>query len=683
MTGDAEPGLKDAQRQAAVQWVRQPRSDRSIVERNGPEALVATGDRRTGSLTPVRGDCDSLDRAIRLARAEWPLGLVCMPFVSHYRPSIQVGLLKALTESHGFPAQTLHLNLDFAAQIGARPYEAICDFGRCFVGDWLFSVEAFGDEAPDPSGQLLTDLGEGIAMLVEIAETSEENLRRFRDIEVPLYLERMMATQAWGRFRVVGFTSTFQQSVASIALARRIKQRFPETKVVFGGSNLDGEMGLELLGCAPCIDYAVIGEGDVALSELLITLQAGGDPTTVPGVAARRQDAVIAPQPRPLLRQMDALPAPDYDEYFERAERLGLLSVGPTRRVMIPFESARGCWWGQKHHCSFCGLNGAGMSFRSKSPATVLAELRRATERYRSWSFEAVDNILDMSYLKTFLPRLVEEGAGYKLFYELKANLRRDQIRLLSEAGVSSIQPGIESLSTPVLRLMDKGITAIRNVNTLRWAAYYGVDVAWNILYGFPGERPEHYREQETVMRRIPHLKPPSGIGRIWMERFSPIFADRESFPVEWIRPHRSYACIYPTGTDLDRLAYFFDYEFSERMADEELNETRRILEAWRASAEATVKPSLTFRTAGDYVQIADCRDPDAPGTYTFVGPLATLYTALSDRPGSAGQVAEELGLPWPKAEIEEALDEFCARDLMMRDGNLFLSLGLPAQPGA
>lgn len=619
---------------------------------------------------------------VGLARAPWPLGLVCMPFVSHYRPSIQIGLLKAVAASHEFPADTLHLNLDFAEQIGAALYESICDFGRCFLGDWLFSVEAFGDAAPDPTGVFLHQFRASIEALTAKTETSAEALRQLRDDAVPLYLDRMMEAHAWERFRVIGFTSTFQQNVASIALARRIKQRHPAIVIVFGGANLDAEMGLELVRSVSCVDYAVIGEGDLALSELLIALRDGSDPAQVPGVATRRGGEVRPPRPRPLFRQMDTLPPPDYDEYFERAERLNLLSAGPSRRVMIPFESARGCWWGQKHHCTFCGLNGTGMAFRAKSPARVLAELRQAVERYRSWTFEAVDNILDMSYLKTLLPRLVEQDMGYELFYELKANLRRDQIKLLSEAGVASIQPGIESLSTPVLRLMNKGVTASQNVNTLRWAAYYGVDVAWNVLYGFPGERPEHYREQEALMRRIPHLQPPTGVGRIWMERFSPIFTDRASFPTEWVRPHKSYQYIYPTGVDLDRLAYFFDYQFADRMPDEELHETQRIVDEWRAAAQREPRSTLTFRTAGDFVQIEDSRREDAPGTYTFVGPLASLYSALSDRPRSAARVRDELGLPWPEAEVEAALDEFCARDLMMRDGNVFLSLALPVRGG-
>jgi ribosomal peptide maturation radical SAM protein 1 len=294
----------------------------------------------------------------------------------------------------------------------------------------------------------------------------------------------------------------------------------------------------------------------------------------------------------------------------------------------------------------------------------------------------AVDNILDMSYLKTFLPKLVEEGADYDLFYELKANLTREQIKLLSEAGVRCVQPGIESLNSHVLALMSKGITGIRNVNTLRWARYHGINVIWNILYGFPGETAEDYRQQEEIIRRIPHLKPPSAMGRISMERFSPMFSDRASFPVRYMRPRASYGYVYPERVDLERVAYTFDYEFEEGLPDSEFLETRRLVEAWKAAWRASKKPSLTYRSAEGSLQIEDLRDPSEPVAFAVTDPLAAVYTALSDRPNTVAKVKEELNLPLPVDDLEAALDGFCGHGLMIREGRLFLSLALPVKRG-
>ncbi len=615
-------------------------------------------------------------------RAQRHVALVSMPFVSVIRPSIQLGLLKAVGRMHGFPVSCWPLELDFASRIGPDVFEILCVYGRSFVGDWLFSVEAFGDQAPDPSGRYLESCRSVVEELLPMVDRPLEFLMELRRRAVPRYLDHIMEAVPWATFAVVGFTSTFQQNVASFALARRLKREFPALTLIFGGANFEGVMGAELVRGIPWIDYAVQGEGEHAFPELLAALEEGSDPTAVPGVIGRRGGAATRPRPRPLLRQLDDLPTPDYDEYFERAEDLGLLKPGPRRQVSLPIENARGCWWGEKHHCTFCGLNGQGMAFRAKSPERVLREMSELSQRYRSFHFHAVDNILEPSYLSLVFARLLEEGDTYQMFYEVKSNLRREQIRLLRDAGVHRIQPGIESLSSPVLRLMRKGVTAIQNVNTLRWTRHYGLSVSWNILYGFPGETEDDYRSQTDLLLSLTHLPPPDIAGRIWMERFSPIFSDRSSFPARSVTPQFSYAYIYPPSLDLEKIAYFFDHDLEGTLPDDAFTETGAVVAAWRKAWEGEPRPSLTYWYAAGFLQIEDLRDPREPGTFTFGDPLAAMYIALSDRPDTAARVKESLQLPWSAEEVESALVEFCDRRLMMRDGNLFLSLALPALVG-
>jgi ribosomal peptide maturation radical SAM protein 1 len=379
---------------------------------------------------------------------------------------------------------------------------------------------------------------------------------------------------------------------------------------------------------------------------------------------------------------MDALPVPNYDEYFERAEALELLPRAPRRDLHIPFESARGCWWGEKQHCTFCGLNGLGMGFRAKSAERLQEELAELSRRYRSFRFEAVDNILDVSYLKTLFTRLRDARRDYHFFYEIKSNLTREQIKVMRDGGVREVQPGIESLSTHVLQLMRKGVTASRNVNLMRWALYYQIHVSWNMIWGFPGETEEDYREQLRLLRSLTHLQPPEGAGKIWMERYSPIFFERDAFPARYVRPEASYAYVYPPEVALERIAYFFDYELENTLPETVYEETRTHVATWKKAWKARSVPTLTFWSGEGFLQIEDLRVPEAPGTYTFEGPLAALYAECSDEPQSAARLRSRLALPWDVAEIEGALDEFCARGLMMRDGKAFLSLALPASRG-
>jgi ribosomal peptide maturation radical SAM protein 1 len=451
---------------------------------------------------------------------------------------------------------------------------------------------------------------------------------------------------------------------------------------VFGGANFDGEMGVELVRSVHCIDAAVTGEGELAFPRLLCALAAGEDPGAVPGVVRRGAGAVTGARPVPPAPDLDEIATPDYGEYFQHVEDLGLLPAAARRKVLLPIETSRGCWWGAKHHCTFCGLNGTMMRFRAKSPERVLEELAQQARRYRTFRFEAVDNILDMAYLKSLFPAVLQTGADYEFFYEVKSNLTRAQLKLLARAGVSYIQPGLESLSSAVLRLMRKGVTAAQNVNLLRWARYYGIDVSWNVLWGFPGETEQDVADQAAVMPHLVHLQPPSSAGRIWLERFSPLHADGGRVMRRPPAPERSYRYVYPGQVDLDRVAYFFDYELAGALLDSVYADLHVQVESWSQAWRAGPPPPLTYWSAPHFVQIYDGRRQGHEGTYTFEGPLADLYVACSDRPITAAAVRERLEDALPVEDVVAMFDELAQRGLLFLDGSFALALALPASSG-
>ena len=210
-----------------------------------------------------------------------------MPFVDPYRPSIQLGLLKSVTARAGFPVRTLHAYLDFAVRIGVDDYQILCQHRGAMTGEWLFSVAAFPDTAPDPDGHFAGELARSLRHLAESPEKAREKLLQIRDVHVPAYLDAMLDAFPWHEVAVAGFSSTFQQNAASFALARRLKQRYPHLVTVFGGANFDGEMGPELVRSVGCIDVAVIGEGDETFPRLLGALAGRTSLDAVPGLARR------------------------------------------------------------------------------------------------------------------------------------------------------------------------------------------------------------------------------------------------------------------------------------------------------------------------------------------------------------------------------------------------------------
>ncbi len=630
----------------------------------------------------VCGSPERLSAAAAAARVEWPVALVTMPFALATRPSLQLGLLAAIARTHGFGVTTLHLNLDFVARIGGERYHHLACTRNPMFGDWLFARAAFGDDVPDGAGTLPDDVAPlGAETLAALAMTTAE-LRAWRDELAPAYVDAMVEAVDWSAFRIVGFTSTFQQNVASFALARRIKAEHPDVVTLFGGANFDGPMGRAWLAAISAIDYAISGEADRAFAQFLIACADGTDPLAIPGVIGRRAGAVVVGPPAIPFEELDALPVPDYGEYFERARTLGIADAAALRDVHLPFESSRGCWWGERATCRFCGLNGATMRFRAKSPARVRDELTTLARRHRHFSFNAADNILDLERLRPLLTQLAADGADYALFYEVKADLARADVRLLHQAGVRTLQPGIESLSTRLLRLMQKGTRASTNVNLLRWARYYGIACHWNVLFGFPGEAREDYDVQARLARQLVHLDPPGGYMRIGLERFSPYFEQADRFPVRDgpARPEPGYAQTYPPHVDLAQAAYHFAGELEGSLVDAEYDGLVGALRAWHDRARLTPPPTLYFRWSPGVLHVEDCRSSLTRVLHTYDDPAAGVYAACSDAPMTVPGLARQLALS--QDALAPILGRFCASGLMLRDGGLYLALALPATAG-
>ena len=628
-------------------------------------------------------------KRFRSDRAELSCLLVTMPFALADRPSIQLGLLAASGRRAGFSVETLHANLDFVGFLGREHYEMLGRPRRILLGDWLFSVEAFGRDAPDPDGQLMAEAlgeldldepGELLDAGPSSVEEAVEMLLDWRNNAVPKYLDGLAASVDWGSHQVVGFTSTFEQTAASAALARRVRELNEEVRFVFGGANFDGAMGVEFQRSIPEVDFVIQGEADDSLPRFLSFIAGETGADAVPGLVWTGSDGAQRCQSATPVDPLDALPEPAYDEYFERSATVGL-ELG-RERTILPIETSRGCWWGQRRHCTFCGLNGSTMAYRSKSPERALAEFRSLAERYSANEFFVTDNIMDRSYPQTLFAELAADDCEYEVFYEAKASLPPAELVRLAQGGLTKIQPGIESLSSTVLRLMDKGEKAITNVNMLRWSRSLGLRVIWGLLCGFPGESAEDYDSQRRLVADLSHLEPPLNVTKIWMERFSPVFADRERFPsVRWPTP--GYALTYPERVNLDEVAYFFDYEFDAPLPLDAHDQLRVAVMWWREGWFAEQRPSLiaSIERGGPerVITLADQRDDERAGSYSLTGDPAAVYLAAFEKPISI----RRLGGVCPGVDVAGIVERFVSRGVMMRDGNLVLALAVPDDAAA
>jgi ribosomal peptide maturation radical SAM protein 1 len=324
------------------------------------------------------------------------------------------------------------------------------------------------------------------------------------------------------------------------------------------------------------------------------------------------------------------------------------------------------------------------MAFRSKSPRRVLKELGYLLDRWRLDFVEAVDNILDMRYFRDLIPELARSGPRAQIFYEVKANLSREQVRLLRQAGIGRIQPGIESLSDHVLKLMRKGTTALRNVQLLKWCAEDGIVVDWNLLHGFPGETREDYAAMLELLRAIRFLPPPGACGPVRLDRFSPYYDDPAGFGLINVRPMAPYAYLYPfDDASLHRIAYYFDYDYA-RGSDPTgyADEVIAFADAWQRTPKSG--RLLAVESAGGALTLIDTRSDAAFPEVRLEGPERAAYD-YCDELRSGAAVVDHLRRAFPRVAFDASrvlgfLDSLVANRLMVTDGVHYLGLALRAR---
>jgi ribosomal peptide maturation radical SAM protein 1 len=544
------------------------------------------------------------------------------------------------------------------------------------LGEWIFAVPPFAGhgESNEPYLAYLREKG--------VPERDITKALVMRAL-VPAFLKHCVDDIAAAAPRIVGFTSVFNQNVPSLVLAKMLKLADPSLKIMFGGANCDGPMGAALHRAFPWIDVVVRGEGERVVPELVRDFLAGRPVHPQPGLCYRDGDRSVAIDQSGPTVPMDEVPTPNFDEYFARLEKTSFCAeVLP--RLRLPYETSRGCWWGAKSHCTFCGLNGTGMMFRSKTPARVLEELCAMAARYGQLKFQIVDNIIDMRYLQDLLPRLRDGEYDLSLFYEIKANLKKEHVRLLRDAGVDHIQPGIESFSNPILRLMRKGVTALQNVRLLKWCAEYGVRVNWAIIYGCPGEPPEEYARMAEVLPSLTHFEPPMQLVRLVLDRFSPYHQRPGEFGLEIVGPLSYYRFIYPTDErTLSDLAYSFDYRYRDGRDPESYVEALRpVIDDWQASREDGYR-SLSYRRGPGFLVIRDRRPNLEPADYTLEDREARIYMACQEgaTPVEAYEVVRAAGnCHINPDEVREFLDELLGSRLVYEDGGRYLALAVPVR---
>ncbi len=617
--------------------------------------------------------------------------LVSMPFAAPERPSAALGLISAILKEAKIDCSVCYANLLYADYAGFKLYkQASLTRPQDLVGEWLFSDQLFS-ETVEEANAYVADIHKQSPLLssmdrdalYEYIKSIRLNNHEFVDL-----LAQKILNQKPG---IVGCTSTFFQHMPSLALLKRIKELSPETVTLLGGANCEGEMGLTNHQMFPFLDFVVSGEADEIITPLVQSILNND----TPGLDIHAQSSIFAPIHRktgygflPDIASsctpgevMNQLPVPDYSDYFKTLARIKDFHghIIPS----LPVETSRGCWWGQKKGCTFCGLNGRRKAFRPKNGGTVLSQLNELSERYGITRFQTTDNIMDKRFHKSLMPKLIESEAPYSLFFETKSGLTKKDVQEMRQAGVTWIQAGIETLDSRVLRLINKGCRAWENIRMLKFGRQYGLFIGWNFMYRFPGEEDGWYKDMAEILPLLHHLQPSPMMVPLRFDRFSPYYDDPGNFNLT-LEPHKRFLQTYRFSKKIaGKMAYFFEDRnqreldenpiLRELMAGDGLVACKSAVNQWNAAYSAEKPPVLFMETTDTGCTIIDTRSCRSAKIHHLSGLEQELLDAMDE-----GMSHEKL---WDgfcdHNDLQTVLTSLTDRKLIIRIDDVWLSLVL------
>lgn len=611
--------------------------------------------------------------------------LVSMPWAKLAEPSLGLGILQAILSRKKIHARVRHFGVELLQYLKPASYTAIADINA--LNEFLFTEPHERDVSVR---QLLALNAIADGLMSKPSELSSRGTTRAEFIDyflkirndvVPQYLDQCAKFIAAEQPTLVGFTCLFDQTFASLALAKRVKARMPDTMIAFGGYALEGDAGLEVLRCFDCVDVVAFGDGEPVIAPLAMASVNEIDLDRVPNIAWR--DATGIRQNPRIRIDMCESPEPVFEDFFADLAELEQRHSIRIISGVIPLETSRGCWWGQKNHCTFCGIDEQTLKYRQRPAEQVLSMIADVAARHPGKTLRLVDYILPHSYFQTVLPKLAEREPRPRLTCEVKANLTEEKISSLEKAGFVEVQPGIETFSTPVLRRMRKGVTGIQNVFTLKVGKARNLKIDWNILYGFPDDEVEDYENLVKIIPHLYHLDPPYSCGDVLVTRFAPLQATPERFGLPKAEKHRIYNVLFSeefldqSGLRIENLCYFFD---SPWQSSAELRSLFSVIdgqvEHWKAVARAHKGARLTHSIGEERMEFIDRRmRVDQPIVKAFPLEVMKIYARVHEQI----MVIRDLFdcVPMSRSAAERILDALIEDRFVFREGDRVIGLSL------
>jgi radical SAM superfamily enzyme YgiQ (UPF0313 family) len=294
---------------------------------------------------------------------------------------------------------------------------------------------------------------------------------------------------------VAGFTIYMNSYLVCRYLAKELKKRNKDIIIIFGGPGVTYEAeGRQIIKDNDFVDIIVRGEGEQTLLEVVEAVRRGNE-VSCPGTIVRKGDMIVSFPARTPIRNVDALPYPDFSDFnfFQYREP-----------YQCPIQSSRGC----VNRCIFCNERSLWGGYRAKSGAAIYNEMKHQMEMYHHIAyFEFHDNLVNgnIRELNAMCDYIIADKRRY--FWGGSAIVRKEMTHdfflKLKRAGCTSLSFGVETTSKAVLKKVGKLFAIPVDIAALVRNSYKtGIGCVLNFMFGLPGETDEEAEANIRFIRR-------------------------------------------------------------------------------------------------------------------------------------------------------------------------------------
>ena len=585
-----------------------------------------------------------------------------MPWAIFNRPSIQLGSLKAYLDQHSScHTELFHPYLQVAVNIGSEHYHHLAL--NSWAGEALYAPLLFPEQQERAEALFYEEIKGNPAL----NKLHFESCLKALDTS----LDQWLATLDLGKYTLFGFSVCFNQLLSTLTAASRLKKLQPSLPIVIGGSACVGEIGASLLETFPQLDYVINGEGEEALLELVTAITTEQEPSTLSSAIVFRGRETCHSCARG-ISDLDNLPIPDYTPYFLEMQR-----AFPASNFIpvLPIEFSRGCWWNK---CTFCNLNLQWKGYRTKSAQKVLHEVQYQAKQYQCLDFCFTDNALPPKGCDEFFEGIHNTKQDYDFFAEVRVITTPDTLPRYRKGGLSSIQVGIEALSTTLLTKMRKGTRCIENIAAMRHSAEAGITLDGNLICEFPGTSE---REVEETLHNLGYVLPftPLSSATFFLGHGSPVAADPQAYGITAITHHKKFKKLLPPAMLSNLTLIVKGYRGDKTVQQKLWRPVYTKIKEWQDfhAERSSSQPPLSYRDGGDFLLIRQEQIGAPPLRHRLKGTSKTIYLFCQSI-----RSLDAIQAQFPhinKEMLRSFLQDLTNKKLLFTEDDLFLALAIKA----